>query len=95
MAKEAGLNNGGWATLRSAEIETRVLVTDRTRPLHLNGRTVHQNGIPYHWSSKGLVRGDRPNELFPFVADPSVSIMETEGISVMIEAGRRGGGGDP
>ena len=46
--------------------------------------------MPYHWSSKGLVRGDCPNELFPFVADPNVSIMETKGISVMIEAGRRG-----
>jgi hypothetical protein len=41
------------------------------------------------------VRGDCPNELFPFVGDPSVSIMETKGISVMIEAGRRGGGGNP
>jgi formate dehydrogenase major subunit len=92
LAEEVGLKNGGWATLRSAraEIETRVLVTDRMRPLHLNGRTVHQIGMPYHWSSKGLVRGDCPNELFPFVADPNASIMETKGISVMIEAGRRG-----
>jgi formate dehydrogenase major subunit len=92
LAEQVGLRNGGWATLRSAraEIEARVLVTDRMRPLHLNGQTVHQIGMPYHWSSKGLVRGDCPNELFPFVADPNVSIMETKGISVMIEAGRRG-----
>jgi formate dehydrogenase major subunit len=45
--------------------------------------------MPYHWSSKGLVRGDCPNELFPFVADPNVAIMETKAISVAIESGRR------
>jgi formate dehydrogenase major subunit len=91
LAGEVGLKNGGWATLRTArgEIEARVLVTRRLRPLRLNGRTVHQIGMPYHWSSKGLVRGDCPNELFPFVADPNVSIMETKAISVAIEHGRR------
>ena len=91
LAEIAGLENGGWATLRSAraEIEARVLVTHRLRPLRLNGREIHQIGMPYHWSSKGLVRGDCPNELFPFVADPNVSIMETKAISVTIEPGRR------
>ena len=54
-------------------------------------RVLHQIGMPYHWSSKGLVRGDCPNELFPFVADPNVSIMETKAISVMVVAGRKGG----
>ena len=92
LAAEVGLENRGWATIRSArgEIESRVLVTRRMTPLHLNGHTVHQIGMPYHWSSKGLVRGDCPNELFPFVADPNVSIMETKGITVAIEPGRRG-----
>ncbi len=91
LAAAIGLKNGGWATIRSAraEIEARVLVTNRVRPLRLNGRIVHQIGMPYHWSGKGLVRGDCPNELYPFVADPNVSIMETKAISVMIEAGRR------
>ena len=90
LAKEIGLRNGGWATIRSAraEIQARVLVTRRIRPLLLDGRTIHQIGMPYHWSSKGLVRGDCPNELFPFVADPNVSIMETKGISVSILPGR-------
>jgi len=92
LARIGGLKNGGWATLRSAraEIEARVLVTRRMKPLRLKGRTLHQIGMPYHWSSKGLVRGDCPNELFPFVADPNVSIMETKAISVIIEPGRRG-----
>lgn len=91
LAAEIGLKNGGWATIRSArgEIEARVLVTKRMRPLRLGERTLHQIGMPYHWSSKGIVRGDCPNELFPFVADPNVSIMETKAITVAVEAGRR------
>ncbi len=91
LASEVGVKNGGWATLRTArgEIEARVLVTNRIRPLRVGGRIVHQIGMPYHWSSKGLVRGDCPNELFPFVADPNVSIMETKAISVAIEPGRK------
>jgi len=90
LAGELGLQNGGWATIRSAraEIEARVLVTRRIRPLKINGRIVHQIGMPYHWSSQGLVRGDCPNELFAFVADPNVSIMETKAITVALEAGR-------
>jgi formate dehydrogenase major subunit len=94
LAASLGLVNGGWATIRTAraEIEARVLVTRRIRPLNLNGRLIHQIGMPYHWSSKGLVRGDCPNELFPFVADPNVSIMETKAISVTMEPGRRSQG---
>ena len=92
LAAQIGLSNGGWATLRTArgEIEARVLVTERMRPIQLKDRIVHQIGMPYHWSSKGLVRGDCPNELFSFVADPNVAIMETKAISVNIEAGRKG-----
>ena len=92
LAAEVGLQNGGWATIRTArgEIEARVLVTRRIRPLNLKGRIVHQIGMPYHWSSKGLVRGDCPNELISFVADPNVAIMETKALTAAIEPGRKG-----
>jgi formate dehydrogenase major subunit len=91
LAAERGLKNGGWATIRTAraEIEARVLVTRRMRPLRLAGRVVHQIGLPYHFGSKGLVRGDAANELLPFVADPNVSIMESKALTGTIEAGRR------
>ena len=91
LAAERGLRNGGWATIRTAraEIEARVLVTNRMRPLKIDGRTVHQIGLPYHWSSKGLVRGDAANDLISFVADPNVSIQESKALTGSIEAGRR------
>jgi formate dehydrogenase major subunit len=94
LAKEKGLENGGWATIRTArgEIEARVLVTARIRPLQIKGRIVHQIGLPYHWSSKGLVRGDAANELISFVADPNVSIQESKAFTANIERGRKAKG---
>lgn len=91
LAREKGLENGGWATVRTArgEIEARVLVTHRMRPLRLGKRTVHQIGLPYHWGSKGLVKGDAVNELISFVADPNVSIQESKAFTADIMPGRR------
>ena len=90
LAAEKGLENGGWATISTAraEIEARVLVTPRLRPLRIKGRTVHQIGMPYHWGSMGLVRGDSANFLISFVADPNVSIQESKALTGNIRAGR-------
>ena len=49
---------------------------------------IHQIGLPYHWSSKGLVRGDAANDLISFVADPNVSIQESKAFTGDIEPGR-------
>ena len=94
LADERGLRNGEWATITTArgEIEARVLVTRRMRPLRLGrrgARVVHQIGLPYHWGSKGLVTGDAANELISFVADPNVSIQETKALTATIAPGRR------
>jgi len=91
LAAERGLANGGWATITTAraEIEARVLVTERIPPLKVRGRVIHQIGLPYHWGSRGLVRGDATNELIAFVADPNVSIQESKALTGNIESGRR------
>jgi formate dehydrogenase major subunit len=90
LAREAGLRNGGWATIRTAraEIECRVLVTRRVTPLRVRGRTVHVIGLPYHWSYVGRVRGDPANELIAFVADPNVKIQESKALTGAIVPGR-------
>jgi formate dehydrogenase major subunit len=91
LAAERGLRNGEWATISTAraEIEARVLVTSRIPPLRLRKRTIHQIGLPYHWSSSGLVTGDTVNELIAFVADPNVSIQESKALTADIRPGRR------
>src|SRR5207248_4298765 len=75
-------------TARTA-IEARVLVTERMQPLSLNGRTLHQVGVPYHWGSRGLTTGGSANDLFPIVLDPNVQIQEVKAASCDIRPGRR------
>ena len=91
LAQDKGLQNGGWATIRTARaaIEARVLVTDRLRPLKLGKRWIHQIGVPYHWGNIGRTRGDGANELLNLQADPNTSIMESKALTGNIEAGRR------
>jgi formate dehydrogenase major subunit len=91
LASEKNLVNGGWATISTArgDIEARVLVTERIRPLKIKGRVVHQIGLPYHWGSRGRVTGDAANELISFVADPNVAIQESKALTGNIEPGRR------
>ena len=92
LAQEVGLVHGGWATIRTAraEIECRVMVTERIQPLRIRGRVVHQIGLPYHWGSQGRVRGDSANDLTALVADPNVHIPEFKVLTASIEAGRVG-----
>ena len=91
LSLQKGLTNGGWATVSTArgEIECRVLVTERIKPLKLKRRTVHQIGLPYHWGSHGRSTGDAANELISFVADPNVLIQESKALTGNIEPGRK------
>jgi formate dehydrogenase major subunit len=91
LAAERGLENGGWATIISARaaIEARVLVTDRMAPLRVQGRVVHQVGLPYHWGTSGYVTGDSANDLFSIVLDPNVHIQEVKAATCDVRAGRR------
>jgi formate dehydrogenase major subunit len=91
LAREVGLEHGGWATIytsRSA-IEARVMVTDRMRPVQMGGRTVHQIGLPYHWGKKGLITGDSANDLAHMALDPNVHIQEVKAFTCGIRPGRR------
>jgi formate dehydrogenase major subunit len=91
LARERGLEHGGWATIVSARtaIEARVLVTERMRPLRAGGRVVHQIGLPYHWGVNGLATGDSANDLFGIVLDPNVHIQESKAATCDIRPGRR------
>ncbi len=93
LARERGLEHGGWATILTARtaIEARVMVTERIKPLRVDGRTMHQVGLPYHWGNKGISTGDSANDLFAFVLDPNVHIQEVKAASCDIQPGRRPG----
>jgi len=91
LAEDRGLRNGDWATISTAraEIEARVLVTERVKPLKLGRQWVHQIGLPYHWGNRGLVTGDSANELLAFGADVNSTIMESKAMTGNIRHGRR------
>jgi formate dehydrogenase major subunit len=91
LAAERGLEHGDWATIvtmRSA-IEARVMVTDRVKPLVVQGREAHQIGLPYHWGQRGVVTGDTVNDLFSLVLDPNVHIQEVKAATCDVRPGRR------
>jgi formate dehydrogenase major subunit len=91
LAAARGLEHGGWATIVTAAsaVEARVLVTERMAPLQVDGRTVHQVGLPYHYGSGGLAHGDSPNDLLPLALDPNVHIQESKAATCDVRAGRR------
>ena len=91
LARAAGVRHGEWMTIVSARgaVEARALVTTRVPSLTVDGRVVHQVGLPYHWGTKGLVTGDSANDLVAMSEEPNVRIMETKGLACNIRPGRR------
>jgi formate dehydrogenase major subunit len=91
LAEERGLEHGGWATIVTSRtaIEARVHVTERVKPLNVEGRIMHHVGLPYHWGRKGIATGDTVNDLFPLVLDPNVHIQEVKCATCDIRPGRR------
>ena len=65
------------------------MVTDRMTPLKVQGRLVHQVGLPYHWGGRGLSKGDSANDLFHLALDPNVHIQEVKAATCDIRPGRR------
>jgi formate dehydrogenase major subunit len=94
LAEQLQIENGSWATITTARgiVEARALVTPRVRPIQLDGRVVHQVGLPYHWGYKGLVKGDVVNDLVAISEEPNVRIMETKALLCNVMAGRRARG---
>ena len=91
LAKEAGLEHGGWATIFTARsaIEARVLVTNRIPPITVQGRVTHQVGLPYHWGQRLLSPGDSANDLMHMALDPNVHIQEVKAGTCGVRPGRR------
>jgi formate dehydrogenase major subunit len=91
LAALRGLHHREWATISTlrAEVEARVLVTERITPLRVSDREIHQIGLPYHWGENGLARGDSANDLLSLALDPNVQIGEYKAATCDIRPGRR------
>jgi formate dehydrogenase major subunit len=93
LARDRGIEDGGWMVIMTerAEIEARAKVTDRMRPLKVDGRLIHQVAMPWHWGWLGHTTGDTTNDLIMLSGDPNVSIEDTKSWSCDVRAGRRRG----
>ncbi len=87
LAAERNLVNGGWvrvATPRGA-IVCRALVTRRIPHLVVDGRAVHQVGLPFHWAFAGEVVGGNANDLTSLLAEVNVSIHEGKAFACRVD----------
>jgi formate dehydrogenase major subunit len=94
LAKELGIQNGEKVTVSSprGKVHVTAMVTNRLKPFTINGKTVHQIGVPWHWGWKGVEelpgsKGDITNDLSSTVGDPNVYIQETKAFVCNVKKG--------
>jgi len=88
LAGELGISAGDRVKVTSKRgyITAVAVVTKRLIPLEIDGRTVHQIGIPIHWGFKGVARkAHLTNTLTPFVGDGNTQTPEFKSFLVNVE----------
>jgi formate dehydrogenase major subunit len=90
LAAELKIKNGDYISIVSLRgaIESRALVSRRMRPMQLNGKTIHQIAMPFHFGTSGPVKGGATNDLVPISGEPNVTIMEAKALACNIVPGR-------
>ncbi|CEG29266.1 assimilatory nitrate reductase catalytic subunit [Bacillus sp. B-jedd] len=78
LAKEKGIKNKEKVIVTSArgEIEAYAMVTKRFKPYTIQGKKVHQIGMPWNFGYKGYATGDSANRLTPHIGDANTTIPE-------------------
>lgn len=88
LAKELDIPNGSEVKVSSNRgyIKAVALVTKRIKALTIEGKTVHQVGIPIHWGFVGLAKpGFLANILTPSVGDGNTQTPESKSFLVKVE----------
>jgi formate dehydrogenase major subunit len=91
LAQQLSITPGEWVTIITARgaIEAHALVTPRMQALTIEGKQMHQVGVPFHWGYSGLVKGDIGNDLVAISEEPNVHIMETKSLLCSLMRGKR------
>ena len=101
LAKDRGIKSGEIVTVKSArgEVEAVAIVTPRFKPFTIDGNTIHQVGIPWHfgWVTTAerkygpndkkpevFTFGDSANLITPFAGDPNTMIPESKAFMVNV-----------
>ena len=62
--------------IEGGKITAVAAVTMRFKPFKMNGKIVHEIGIPWHWGYEGVACGGSANSLTPHVGDANTMIPE-------------------
>jgi formate dehydrogenase major subunit len=86
LAQEKGIANGEKVIVESARgsVKMVAVVTKRFKPFQMNGKVVHEIGMPWHWGYTGLSTGDSANQLTPHVGDANTMIPEYKAFLVNV-----------
>jgi formate dehydrogenase major subunit len=78
LAEEKGIKNGDVVVVESArgKVEAVAMVTIRMRPFKVQGRIIHEIGMPFCFGWTTRKCGDATNRLTPSVGDPNTTIPE-------------------
>jgi formate dehydrogenase major subunit len=94
LARELGIQNGEQVTVLTprGKIHVKAMVTNRFKPFMIDGKKVHQIGVPWHWGFNGVPslpgsKGDITNDLSATVGDPNVYIQETKAFVCNVKKG--------
>jgi len=88
LAKERGIQHGDQVKVSSKRgyLQAVAVVTKRLKSLDVEGKRVHQVGIPIHWGFKGVAKpGYITNTLTPFVGDANTNTPEYKAFLVNVE----------
>jgi formate dehydrogenase major subunit len=90
LAAEHGVKTLDWVVLSTlrGEIEAKAMVTQRLRPFEIDGKLVHQVGMPWVYGWDGFARGDIANVLLAIHGDPNTSIHTTKALTCNLRKGR-------
>ena len=87
LAEDKGIKNGDRVLVKTARglLGGAACVTKRFKPFQLNGKTVHQIGVPWHWGYEGSSCGCSANTLTPHVGDANTMIPEFKAFLCTVE----------
>jgi formate dehydrogenase major subunit len=89
LAQELGVHDADMVTVESkrGSVVGKAVITKRFKPIQINGRLVHQIGLPWHWGFQGMSTGDSANKLSPHVGDANTTIPEYKAFLVRVKKG--------
>jgi formate dehydrogenase major subunit len=89
LAAELELEPADLLTVESkrGSLTAVAVITKRFKPMQINGQTVHQIGLPWHWGYTGFCTGESANKLSPHVGDANTTIPEFKAFLVRVKKG--------